>query len=170
MGGITCQEELSPTGLLTTVSYEGVSLVASMGSGSLVDKRLLWQQRMLPSPQVGSALPDSAHWLEQCHRKLHDRPHETQGRTVSSRPAKTVLGFHACFLSCLTQSYVTLTDQSPMPCYISRCPRAGRCLSDKGSWRSARLHPVRTLPFQLHAMDFDFGGVPPGSTSAHHVL
>lgn len=68
------------------------------------------------NPQVGSALPDSAHWLEPCHQKLQDRPHETQGRTVPSSPAKTVLGFHACFLSCLTRSYRTLTDQSPGPC------------------------------------------------------
>lgn len=136
MGRITCQEELSPTGLLTTVSYDGVPLVAFMGAGSFVDKRLLWQQRMLPpSPQVGSARPDSAHWLEPCHWKLQDRPHETQGRTVSSSPAKTVLSFHACFLSCLTESYVTLTNQSPMPCCVSRRPQAGGCLSDKGSWR-----------------------------------
>lgn len=93
LGGITWQEELSPTGRLTTVSRDGASRV----SGSFVDKRLPGQQSLLKSPQAGSTLPASAHRLEHCHQKLQDRPHETQGRTVSSTPANTVLGFHACF-------------------------------------------------------------------------
>lgn len=105
LGGITCQKEFPPTGQLTTVLHHGASMVA----GSFVDKRLLWQQGLLRSPQAGSALPDSAHWLEHCHQKLQDRPRETQRRTVSSSKDSA---WWSCLLSLLFDIKLQNTHQS----------------------------------------------------------
>lgn len=71
-------EELSLTGLLTTVSCNGVSMVAK----SFVDRGLPEQQQTAGELQVRNALLNSAQRLEHYPGRQWDRSRETQERTV----------------------------------------------------------------------------------------